>query len=116
MPTSNRSSTRSTERVVHTRSSRRERAGFGARATIDRNDFGLRWNQTLEAGGVLVGDRVEIDLDIQAVTTAASQVACICGDVTPARVRGTRHARATARDPTGGHHERRHDPDHWRDR
>jgi polyisoprenoid-binding protein YceI len=51
------------------------RAGFLAKASIDRKDFGLRWNQVLEAGGVLVGDKVEIELDIQAVQAAAAQAA-----------------------------------------
>jgi len=41
------------------------RAGFGATAKIDRKDFGLTWNQALEAGGVLVGDEVEITLDAE---------------------------------------------------
>ncbi len=42
------------------------RRGFSAGTTIDRRDFGLTWNQALEAGGVLVGHDVEIDLQIQA--------------------------------------------------
>jgi len=44
-----------------------KRAGFSAKTEIDRRDWGLRWNQTLETGGVLVGNKVSIDLDIQAV-------------------------------------------------
>jgi len=52
-----------------------ERAGFVARASVDRKDFGLQWNQVLEAGGVLLGDRVEIELDVQAVKAAAVQAA-----------------------------------------
>jgi polyisoprenoid-binding protein YceI len=47
------------------------RAAFTATTSIDRKDFGLRWNQALEAGGVLVGDKVDISLDIQAVLAAA---------------------------------------------
>ena len=43
------------------------RASFSAKTSIDRKDFGLRWNQLLEAGGVLVGDKVEIELDVEAV-------------------------------------------------
>jgi polyisoprenoid-binding protein YceI len=43
------------------------RAGFSARTTLDRKDFGLHWNQTLEAGGFLVGDMVEINLEIETV-------------------------------------------------
>jgi polyisoprenoid-binding protein YceI len=52
-----------------------ERIGFVARTSIDRKDFGLSWNQLLEAGGVLVGDRVDIELDVQAVQAAAKDVA-----------------------------------------
>jgi len=48
-----------------------ERVGFTARATIDRKDFGLKWNQALEAGGVLVGEKVEIELDVQCVKAVA---------------------------------------------
>jgi len=51
------------------------RAAFTATTTIDRKDFGLTWNQALETGGVLVGDRVEIEAEIQAVKQAAAQVA-----------------------------------------
>jgi polyisoprenoid-binding protein YceI len=43
------------------------RAGFSGRATLNRKDFGLRWNQALEAGGFLVGDEVEINIEIEAV-------------------------------------------------
>jgi polyisoprenoid-binding protein YceI len=41
------------------------RIGLSATARINRKDFGLTWNGTLEAGGVLVGDEVMITLDIQ---------------------------------------------------
>jgi len=51
------------------------RAAFTATASLDRKDFGLRWNQVLEAGGVLVGDRIEIELEVQAVQAAAAQAA-----------------------------------------
>jgi polyisoprenoid-binding protein YceI len=40
------------------------RAGFSATTTINRKDFGLNWNETLETGGFLVGD--EITIEIQA--------------------------------------------------
>lgn len=52
-----------------------ERIGFVAKTSIDRKDFGLAWNQLLEAGGVLVGDRVDMELDVQAVNTAARDAA-----------------------------------------
>lgn len=44
-----------------------ERAGFEATTTISRKDFGLTWNAALEAGGVLVGDKVTITLEIEAI-------------------------------------------------
>lgn len=44
-----------------------ERIGFHAETRINRKDFGLTWNQLLEAGGVTVGEEVQISLDIQAV-------------------------------------------------
>jgi polyisoprenoid-binding protein YceI len=44
-----------------------ERVGFTARTSIDRKDFGLEWNQVLEAGGLLVGTRIDIELDVQAI-------------------------------------------------
>jgi polyisoprenoid-binding protein YceI len=44
-----------------------ERVGFSAKTSVSRNDFGLTWNQALETGGVLVGDSVEIELEVQAI-------------------------------------------------
>lgn len=40
------------------------RAGFSASTAISRKEFGLTWNAALEAGGVLVGDKVSIDLEL----------------------------------------------------
>ena len=44
-----------------------ERAGFSATTKIKRSDFGLTWNQVLEAGGIAVGDEVKITLDVELV-------------------------------------------------
>lgn len=44
-----------------------QRAVFSARTKINREDFGLTWNQALEAGGVLVGKDITIDLEVEAV-------------------------------------------------
>jgi polyisoprenoid-binding protein YceI len=41
-------------------------AGFSAETEISRKDFGLEWNVALETGGVLVGDKVKIVLEIEA--------------------------------------------------
>jgi polyisoprenoid-binding protein YceI len=43
------------------------RIGWSATTKINRKDYGLTWNATLETGGLLVGDEVTITLDIQAV-------------------------------------------------
>lgn len=43
------------------------RAGFGFRTEIDRREWGLKWNQALETGGVLVGNRVQIEGEVQFV-------------------------------------------------
>jgi polyisoprenoid-binding protein YceI len=43
------------------------RAGFVASGSINREDFGLTWNQALEAGGVLVSKDVRMELNVQAV-------------------------------------------------
>jgi polyisoprenoid-binding protein YceI len=43
------------------------RVGFEGTASLRRSDWGLTWNTTLEAGGVLVSDKVTLALDISAV-------------------------------------------------
>jgi polyisoprenoid-binding protein YceI len=52
-----------------------ERAGFAAKTSVDRREFGLTWNQALEAGGVMVGERVDIEIDVEAVRQAETTVA-----------------------------------------
>jgi polyisoprenoid-binding protein YceI len=42
------------------------RVGFEATGKIDRKEFGLQWNTALEAGGVLVGDTIDIALEVEA--------------------------------------------------
>ena len=44
-----------------------QRLGFSANGKIDRREFGLTWNQALEAGGVVVGNDIKISLEVQAV-------------------------------------------------
>ena len=43
------------------------RIGLSATTKINRKDFGLTWNSTLETGGVLVGEEIAITLDVQFV-------------------------------------------------
>ena len=65
----------------------KQRAGFAAQTEIDRREWGLRWNQALETGGILVGNSVKIELEVQAVKQEA-------GDQQTAR---TAESAATAR-------------------
>lgn len=51
------------------------RTGFSAKAAVDRKEFGLMWNVALEAGGFLVGDKVEITLEIEAIKASADKAA-----------------------------------------
>ena len=44
-----------------------QRAGFEGRTTINRKDWGLTWNVAIEGGGILVGDKVKLELDVSAV-------------------------------------------------
>lgn len=44
-----------------------QRAGFEATGKINRQDFGLTWSKALETGGVVVGDDLEIGLEVEAV-------------------------------------------------
>ena len=46
------------------------RAGFSAVTEIDRQDYEVAWNQVSDTGGLLVGRRIRIDLDIELVQTA----------------------------------------------
>jgi polyisoprenoid-binding protein YceI len=46
------------------------RVGFSAKAEIDREAFGLSWNQALETGGVVVGKKVTIEIEAEAVKQA----------------------------------------------
>ncbi len=48
-----------------------DRAGFSARATIDRKEFGVTFNQVLDAGGLALGDKVEIAIEVGVVAAAA---------------------------------------------
>lgn len=43
------------------------RAGFTFRTELDRRDWGLKWNQALETGGVLVANKVKVEGDVQFV-------------------------------------------------
>ena len=46
------------------------RAGYSAKTKINRSDYGLRWNQALETGGVVVSDEVKLSIDVEVVKQA----------------------------------------------
>jgi polyisoprenoid-binding protein YceI len=47
-----------------------DRVGLEVRGTLSRGEFGLRWQQALETGGLLVGDEVRVVADIAAVCSS----------------------------------------------
>ena len=51
------------------------RAGFEATTKINREAFGLTWNQALESGGVLVGKDIKVSLNIQGVLVTEAETA-----------------------------------------
>jgi polyisoprenoid-binding protein YceI len=48
------------------------RVGFEVSGTLSRSDFGITWNAPLETGGVLVSDKITLDIDISAIKRVAS--------------------------------------------
>ena len=43
------------------------RAGAHATTRLDRKDFGINWSKTMDGGGLLVGDEVDVTIDVEAV-------------------------------------------------
>ncbi|HSN56413.1 MAG TPA: YceI family protein, partial [Candidatus Sulfomarinibacteraceae bacterium] len=41
------------------------KAGFEIETTLDRKDYGIIWNKALDAGGLLLGDEVEVEISLQ---------------------------------------------------
>jgi polyisoprenoid-binding protein YceI len=52
-----------------------ERAGFELETKLDRKDYGIVFNATLDNGGLLLGDEVRITINIEAIRQSASQAA-----------------------------------------
>jgi polyisoprenoid-binding protein YceI len=48
------------------------RVGFEGKATINRKDWGVSWNAVLESGGVLVSEKITLELDVAAVRKSAA--------------------------------------------
>jgi polyisoprenoid-binding protein YceI len=49
------------------KSAQGDRVGFEAATTINRLDYGVKWNRAAEAGGAMLGDEVKIEINIEAV-------------------------------------------------
>jgi polyisoprenoid-binding protein YceI len=49
--------------------------GFQARTTVNRKDFGIVWNKTVDQGGVMLGDDVEIVIAVAAFTAPPAPTA-----------------------------------------
>jgi polyisoprenoid-binding protein YceI len=49
------------------KSAQGDRVGFEASTTINRLDYGVKWNRAAEAGGAMLGDEVKIEINIEAV-------------------------------------------------
>ncbi len=52
-----------------------QRVAFAAKTQINRADFGLTWNKALETGGVVVGEKIDIELEVQAIKAKAAVAA-----------------------------------------
>lgn len=52
-----------------------QRAGISVKGTINRKDFGLTWNVALESGGVMVSEKVNVEIDLSAVYVPAQEPA-----------------------------------------
>ncbi len=52
-----------------------DRAGFKARTTLDRRALGITGNMALDSGGVVIGHRIQVDIEVEAVRQPTVQVA-----------------------------------------
>ena len=52
-------------------------AGFSARTKINRKDWGLTWNVALETGGVLVGDEITVEIEVELIKQAEEVQAAV---------------------------------------
>jgi polyisoprenoid-binding protein YceI len=49
-----------------------QRIGFEGKTTVNRKDWGISWNAALDAGGVLVSEKVTLEFEVSAIRTDAS--------------------------------------------
>jgi polyisoprenoid-binding protein YceI len=50
-----------------------QRVGFEGSTTVNRRDWGVEWNAPLEAGGVLVSEKVTLEFEVSAIRVPAEQ-------------------------------------------
>jgi len=62
-----------------------QRSGFQAVAKINRKDFGIIWNKTLDQGGTMLGDDVDININVEGVIRPAEPPAKASAGTTPAK-------------------------------
>jgi len=43
-----------------------DKAGFSLKTTLNRKDYGIEWNKALDQGGLLLGDEVEVEINLEA--------------------------------------------------
>jgi len=55
----------------------KRRAGFTATTTIDRKDFGVSFNQVLDQGGLALGEKVSVSIEIEATTSALAEAPAV---------------------------------------
>ena len=60
------------------------RAGFDATTTVNRKDFNILWNKTLDQGGTMLGDDVAITLQVEAIKDEAKPDEAKPADAKPA--------------------------------
>jgi polyisoprenoid-binding protein YceI len=49
------------------KSTQGDRVGFEASTTVNRLDYGVKWNRAVEGGGAMLGDEVKIEITVEAV-------------------------------------------------
>lgn len=52
-------------------------AGFTAKTQVDRSEWGLNWNQTLETGGVLVGNKIDVSIEVELIEQSEGELEAV---------------------------------------
>ena len=53
----------------------KQRVGFSATTSIDRREFGFTGNPALDTGGVVIGERIDVEIEVEAVRQSAVRAA-----------------------------------------